>query len=326
LKLKKRLLTLVDVLLIVVTWAIFLVINPILISADIVSLSESANPEVLKEHILQITGTEKARNYKNMDALNQTADYIKAQFEANGLVVSDNGYPNGGTTYRNISGIYGDPNLPRVVVGAHYDVHNKSVGADDNASGIAALLELGRMLQTTGVELDYAIEFVAYPLEEEPFFKTEYMGSAVHAKKLKENGTEVLAMLCFDMIGYYDDQPGSQSYPFFLFDWIYPSEGDYIMVIGKFGASGLTKSVKKGMHAVEGLDTWSLNGFSFIEGIDNSDHYNYWENGFDAVLITNTGFYRNPNYHKVGDTPETLNYPYMAKVVDGVYSAITTSF
>jgi Zn-dependent M28 family amino/carboxypeptidase len=212
----------------------------------------------------------------------------------------------------------------RIVVGAHYDTAGPHPGADDNASGVAGLLELARLLD--GADLARPVELVGYPLEEPPYFSTSKMGSAVHARSLREQGVAVRAMLSLEMIGYFTDEPNSQALPLSLLRPFYPSEGNFIAVVGRWGwgQRRLVRTVRDGMQDATPLPVHSINAPRLVPGVAFSDHRNYWQAGYDAVMITDTAFYRNPHYHAPSDTPETLDYGRMAQVVDGVRGAIAT--
>ncbi|HEX2236918.1 MAG TPA: M28 family peptidase, partial [Gammaproteobacteria bacterium] len=230
-------------------------------------------------------------------------------------------YELNGKTYRNIIASFGPETDERIVVGAHYDSVAANVpGADDNASGVAGLIELARLLgQAT---LPMKIELVAYTLEEGQHFRTQRMGSAVHAHSLKERGVPVRAMLSLEMLGYFTDVPDSQHYPHPLLKLFYPSRGNFIAVVGKLDQPLIVRRVKSAMRDASKLPVYSINAPLWVPGIDFSDHRNYWDAGYDAVMITDTAFYRNPNYHTPHDTPDTLDYTRMAMVVQGVYAAV----
>jgi Zn-dependent M28 family amino/carboxypeptidase len=207
-----------------------------------------------------------------------------------------------------------------VVVGAHYDAFGPAVGADDNASGVAGLLELAPRLKDAHGSA--RIELVAYTLEEPPYFRTRSMGSRVHAAALQKSGAKVRAMVCLEMIGFFSDEDGSQRYPLPGLGLLYPSRGDFIALVGCLGEAGLVRTIKRAMAQACDLPVRSINAPRFVPGIDFSDHLNYWDAGFDAVMVTDTAFYRNANYHKASDTLETLDYERMAKVVEGVRAAV----
>jgi hypothetical protein len=191
-------------------------------------------------------------------------------------------------------------------------------GADDNASAIAGLLEIARLVKTHEKELPYRVDFVAYTLEEPPFFHTKNMGSYIHARFLSENKIPVKGMICLEMIGFYSDQKNSQRYPLSLMRLFYRNTGDFIGVISNYGSSSLTKQVSRNLRATS-IKVEKLKSPSFLTGVDFSDHRNYWEFGYDAVMITDTAFYRNPNYHEPSDTIDTLDFNRMKQVVKGIF-------
>jgi Zn-dependent M28 family amino/carboxypeptidase len=197
-----------------------------------------------------------------------------------------------------------------VVVGAHYDAAGPYPGADDNASGVAGLLELAALLGKS--DLSGTVELVAYPLEESPFFRTSQMGSAIHANALRQEG----------VVGYVTDADNTQQFPSALLSLFYPARGNFIAVVGKIGQGWLVRRVKKAMAQASSLPVYSLTAPRFLPGVDFSDHVNYWQAGYPAVMITDTAFYRNPHYHTGADTADTLDYQRMAQVVAGVYAAV----
>lgn len=208
------------------------------------------------------------------------------------------------------------------MVGAHYDVYSDTPGSDDNASGIAGILELARILSRENPKLDYRIDFVAYTLEEPPFFRTENMGSAKHAQYLKENNINLIGMISLEMIGFFSNKKNSQNYPIPLFKLFYPSEANFIAIIGKFEKQSFVKKIKKNMLQNSDIIVKSINAPNTIKGMDFSDHLNYWSQGYNAVMVTDSSFYRNPNYHLESDTFEKLNFEKMSEVIKGLYFAI----
>lgn len=261
------------------------------------------------------------RDEGHPENLDRAAAWIGSELKQAGGAVTEQPFQAGGSTYRNVSALFGPDTRDRVVVGAHYDTAGPLPGADDNASGVAGLLELARLLE--GSPLKRRVELVAYPLEEPPYFGSREMGSAFHARALKERGVEVRSMICLEMIGYFTDEPGSQEFPLPALRLAYPSRGNFILVTGKPGQGGLVRRVTKRMRrAAAPLDVRSIMAPGSLSGVDFSDHRNYWAEGWDAVMITDSAFYRNPNYHTAGDTPETLDYQRMARVVDGAHAAV----
>lgn len=255
------------------------------------------------------------------DKLDVTAAYIRSEFGRTGGKLRDQEYTVWGIPYRNVSLLLGPGTGKRIVVGAHYDTADGLPGADDNASGVAALIELAKLLDKA--PLSKSIELVAYTLEEPPYFRTQHMGSAVHARALREAGVEVTLMIALETIGYFDDTAGSQEYPLPFLDKIYPDKGNFIAVVGRLGEIKQVRQVKKTMMSVSSLPVYTINAPAAIPGIDFSDHMNYWREGFPAIMITDTALYRNPNYHTANDLPDTLDYTRMAEVVKGVYGVLS---
>jgi hypothetical protein len=282
----------------------------------------AVDKEKLKTIVKTLTTTSAPRNYFNPAALNQAATFISEEFKKAGFQPEEQKYIVDGVEVKNIICSYGPLDAERIIVGAHYDVCEAQAGADDNASGIAGLLEIARLLQTLKPDLKYRIDLVAFTLEEPPFFRTAQMGSAVHAKYLYDNNIKVKAMICLEMIGFFTDKDKSQEYPIAALKAIYPSKGNFIAVVGSMGDDGLTKSIKKRMTEASMLAVESINAPSNLQGIDFSDHLNYWKYNYPALMITDTSFYRNKNYHKKSDTMDTLNFEKMAEVVKGVYWGI----
>ncbi|MBE0393640.1 hypothetical protein BJQ96_03511 [Flavobacterium sp. PL0002] len=272
-------------------------------------------------HDLQvITQTPTSRTYKNVATLDSVASYIYAEFHKNTNRVSEQKFIVENQEYKNVIASFGPENGERIIVGAHYDVCEEQQGADDNASGTAGLLELARLLKAA--KLKYRVDLVAYTLEEPPFFRTDYMGSAVHAKSLYDHKIPVKGMICLETIGYFSEKENSQSYPIAALKWIYGDKGDYITLVQKFNNGGFPSDFKDSMFDSNSILTKSFKSPSFLTGVDFSDHLNYWKYGFSAVMITNTAFYRNPNYHTDKDVLETINIPKMALVIDSVFRAI----
>ena len=208
------------------------------------------------------------------------------------------------------------------MVGAHYDVYGNHPGADDNASGVAGLLETARLLHQRQPRLRYRVELVAYPNEEPPYFATEDMGSYMHAKSLHEAGVPVRAMLCYEMIGYFRDEPGSQRFPNAELAARYPNTGNFLVAVGRTGQERLTGQVQRLMRAGSKLDVQRINLPANTALPNLSDHRNYWQFGYEALMLTDTSFLRNSHYHQASDTIDTLDFDRMAEVVNGAYTAI----
>lgn len=278
------------------------------------------SPDRLRSQVKILSETFAPRDYLNIRNLDHSADYIKSEFGQTGAAVSDQEYNVRGKTYRNVIALLGPKTDQRIFVGAHYDVCQPMSGADDNASGVAGLIELAHVLSTT--DLQTQVELVAYTLEEPPFFRSDEMGSAVHAAALRSQGIAVRAMLSLEMIGYFSDAPNSQRFPNPLLKLLYPSRGNFITVVGNFSEIRLVRNVKRIMRSAALLPVHSINAPGWLPGIDFSDHLNYWKQGYPAVMITDTSFYRNENYHTAQDTMDKLDYNRMALVVQAVYTAV----
>jgi Zn-dependent M28 family amino/carboxypeptidase len=231
----------------------------------------------------------------------RAADFIRAQL--GDVTVEEQRYTEQGETYRNLIVRLGPDTPERIVIGAHYDVRGPFPGADDNASGTAALLELARMLR--GAELPLRAELAWYSNEEYGL-----LGSDLHAR----SAPGVRAMLSLEMLGCFD-QP--QQFPFGALRLLYPSQGDYIVVVGRFQDALLVRAIKAALDG-NGAAVRSIDAPELIPGIDASDHASFWRAGVRAAMVTDTAWYRNPRYHTARDTPDTLDYARMARIVNGI--------
>jgi len=279
-----------------------------------------ADPARLERDVRALSETFVPRDWLHPENLDRAAEYLKGEFQATGARVSEQTYTVKDKTYRNVIARFGPETGDPIVVGAHYDAFEELPGADDNASGVAGVLELARLL--AGQPLKGPVELVAYTLEEPPFFRTKNMGSVRHAVSLRDRGVKLRGVLVLEMIGFYSDTKGSQAYPMALMGLFYPSRGNFIAVVSNYGSLGLTRRVKKAMTAASDLPVRSMNAPAFIPGVDFSDHHPYWDAGYDAVMITDSAFNRNRAYHTPGDTADRLDYRRMAKVVEGVLEAV----
>ena len=301
---------------------VFLVTQPLIFPVQKRQAEITADPEKLKLHIEKISQGFFPRSAAYMQNLDRTAAYIKRELELAGGNVSEQPFEVDGRIYRNVTALFGPATTERIVVGAHYDAAGALPAADDNASGVAGLLELASLLGKT--ELPIQIELVAYSLEEPPYFGSTKMGSYQHAKFLKDQNIPVRLMISLEMIGYFSDSPDSQRFPVSAMNLFYPSRGNFIAVVGNLSGFLIVRRVKAAMLGAGDLPVYSINAPVSIPGIDFSDHRNYWAFGFDAVMITDSAFYRNPNYHTAQDTSEKLDYNRMAKVVEGVYNVVVS--
>ncbi|MDP7274242.1 MAG: M28 family peptidase [Planctomycetaceae bacterium] len=213
-----------------------------------------------------------------------------------------------------------DPGGPRLVVGAHLDSCPETPGADDNASAVAALLEIAHCLgQDWPLDAGVSLELVAFDLEEDGM-----LGGAEHAGQLRDLGVDLLGMVSLEMLGYRDPSPGAQSLPRAL-RGLYPDTGDFIAVVGNTGSQALIDGFAAGLQTIEGLPVETLavpgNGEQ-LQATRLSDHSPFWDAGFPAVMVTDTSFMRNPHYHLPSDTPETLDREFLEDVTRGCLAAV----
>ncbi|MCK5855506.1 MAG: M28 family peptidase [Sulfurovaceae bacterium] len=289
--------------------------------------------ENLKHHVHTIVETFNDRGYTNTEMLDNTAEYIYTEFSKYSDEVAyqnfevesflddpKRGYKNVIVNFKGAEGC--DDEV--YIIGAHYDTFGGLAGANDNTSAVAGLIELARLFKENPPQCN--LQIVAYSLEEPPFFRTEKMGSFVHAQSLKENGTKVKLAIVLDMIGFYSDEENSQRYPFPFMRWYYPTKANFISIVGDLSLTNIlhVRDAKRHFKKSD-LPVYSINAPSFVPGIDFSDHQNYWKLGYPAIFITDTAFYRSDNYHTEKDTPDSLDYEKMAKVVEGVFETLRGS-
>lgn len=281
-----------------------------------------AEKERMYEDVKFLTELRPYRNYQNKESLKKVCEHIKRVFLDAGLTVSEQKWMVGHEEFTNVIGIYQPNKTKRLVVGAHYDVFGHQPGADDNASAVAGLLETARLIGQHQPQTNYAIELVAFCLEEPPFFGTKNMGSYIHAQSLYEADAEVIGMICYEMIGYFSDQPNSQPYPNSELSKIYPTTANFIAVVGIQDYANFNSQVQKLMASNSAIDVQSISFPSDNQLAGMSDQRNYWHFGYQALMINDTSFLRNPNYHLKSDTIDTLDFIKMAEVINGAYHAI----
>lgn len=304
------------------------------LAGEVASTPAHVDPARLEAHVKKLSVDLYPRSADQFDKLEKTAQYVIAQLKASGAQVSVQQVVVQEATYKNISARFGPGEGPLLVIGAHYDSHGDASGdgatpathtpgADDNASGVAGLIELAHLLGRT--PQSRPIELVAYTLEEPPHYRSAHMGSVWHARSLVAAGREVRLMLSLEMIGYFSDAPASQRYLIPSMKYLYSDRGDFVALVGRFGDFGNTRRAKALMAGATDLPVYSLNAPRSLQGVDFSDHRSYWDAGIAAMMVTDTAFLRNPNYHGAGDTWDKLDYKRMAKVVQGVH-AITQQY
>jgi hypothetical protein len=256
----------------------------------------------LRLHVAALAAAE-----RNVD-LETPARYIEQAFSSQGLKFSIQEFVSGGRRVRNIEAGSGT-----IVVGAHYDTVPGSPGADDNASGVAVLIELAAM--------KVPVRFVAFANEEPPYFYGPEMGSWAWAKRARERGETIRAMFSLEMLGYYRDTPGSQRYPPPL-GLFYPDRADFIAFVGDLGARGLVRRSIESFRKNAQFPSEGVAAPAFIPGVTWSDHWSFRQHGYDAMMITDTAFNRYPHYHLPSDTPDKLDYERMARVTLGLASML----
>ena len=263
------------------------------------------------------------RSFQDREHLIMTAGYISGELASFGYDVTRQTFHYRGHSYDNlIAELPGTSLLESIlVIGAHYDTVRTTPGADDNASGVAGLLGLARLL--SGTRPDKTIRFVFFCLEEPPTYRTKNMGSYHYARSLKEKKDKVEGMICLEMIGYFSDQEGSQHYPVPFMNLKFPWAGSYISMVGNLRSRRFTREIAEAFRKKTDLPVITLNAPAIVIGIDFSDHWSFGKFGYNALMVTDTAFYRNPNYHAASDLPETLDFDRMAKVVEGLANAAT---
>ncbi|HEV8426576.1 MAG TPA: M28 family peptidase [Pyrinomonadaceae bacterium] len=312
------LVVLIFLLLLIGSW--FWVTQP-LFSRVRASSERTVDPTRLQAHVRKLSIELGPRDESHIENLDRVAAYIKNELSQTTALVSEQPYRVEGKTYRNVRAQFGPESEERIIVGAHYDTAGPMPGADDNASGVAGLIELARLLGQHPPPL--RVELVAFTLEEPPYFRTTGMGSSVHAESLRTQNVRVRAMFSLEMIGCFSDAPISQNFPVGVLSAFYPSTGNFIGVVGRLSEWSLVRRTKAAMRNATPLPVYSINAPTFIAGVDFSDQLNYWHAGFSALMITDTAFYRNRNYHTAQDTEDKLDYKRMAMVVEGVYAAVS---
>ncbi|WP_372367662.1 M28 family peptidase [Candidatus Uabimicrobium sp. HlEnr_7] len=315
----KRIVMIVLVLLLAPTITLWFLLTQPTFSQNSKS-NKTVDSEKLQKHVVMLSETFHPRNEVAIENLNKCADYIHDHFtKAGASEVGFQEYKSGRRVYKNVTAIFGKKSNNRIVIGAHYDSCGMTPGADDNASGVAGLIELAYLLQK--YPLERTVELVGYTLEEPPNFRTKWMGSYVHAKASHDAGIKIDLMISLEMIGYFTDEK-KQSYPFPLLKLFYPNQGNFVAIVSHLADISVTRKLKVGMNGATDMPVYSINAPAALQGIDFSDHHNYWKFNTPALMVTDTAFMRNFEYHKPGDTADRLNYDKMGQVVIAVYEAI----
>jgi Zn-dependent M28 family amino/carboxypeptidase len=271
--------------------------------------------ENLYRHVEHLSVKIGERHLWKEGSLSKAADYIESVLVAYGYPVWRQTYSCYGQTVSNLIAEKTGTGKEIVIVGAHYDTVPGTPGADDNASGLAGLLELARLHRES--QNEKTLVFAAFANEEPPCFGSHHMGSMVYARHLREKKVPVEVMISLEMIGYFRGE-FIQTYPLLCMRFFYPKTADYIGVVGNFRSSKYVAFIKKGIRRYSKIDSRSLTAPEFFGGINLSDNYSFWRHGFRAVMITDTSFFRNRNYHLETDTIDTLRFEQMAEVIRGL--------
>ncbi|MFQ5973837.1 MAG: M28 family peptidase [Alphaproteobacteria bacterium] len=283
-------------------------------------------PEAVKErlrrHVTALSVEIGERTSMNPASLAHAAGYVGRVFEGTGLRVDEQSYEYRGARVVNLVATRNDERDPRAyyLVGAHYDTVPGTPGADDNASGVAVLLELAHAVASGS--LGAPVRLAAFTLEEPPAFMTRNQGSRVFVRRLAETGDRILGAIILEMVGYTSPR---QRYPFVLRFAGYPRAGDYIGIIGNWRSRRFGRTVLRGFRGNPDLPVESLfvplNGW-LLPATRLSDHASFWDSGLPAVMVTDTAFMRNPNYHLPWDTVETLDFDFMTQLVRSLELAL----
>ena len=283
-------------------------------------MTESNSIQRLEHDVRQLAGVIGERNVFRPEALHAAAAYIETAWQAQGYAVTRQTYTAAGVPSTNLEiSIPGSQRPGEVLlIGAHYDSVRGSPGADDNASAVAALLEISRFF--AGRRPARTVRLVAFVNEEPPFFTTRRQGSMIYAAAARKCRDDIRLMLSLEMLGYYSSRPGSQRYPPFL-GRFYPDAANFIAFVANLRSRRSMQRLVRAFQAASDFPTAHIATLALVPGVSWSDHRSFWRRGYRAVMVTDTAFYRNPHYHSASDTPETLDYPKLAAVTEGLARA-----
>jgi len=281
--------------------------------------------EQLGAHLKILTETIGERSVRFPENMAKTVGYILSFYKDMGLKAWTEPYDYKGYEVANVvAEISSGPDpARRYLLGAHYDSVAGTVGADDNASAVAVQLETARYLKEllARKKLDLNVKLVSFALEEPPAYRTRFMGSRVYAKKASGKNEKIDGMICLEMVGYACYEPGCQNYPFPLGFFNYPKAGNFIGIVGNFKSGQFTNALINEFDKNQELPVVKLtvpfNGW-IIPSVRLSDHASFWDQGYKAVMVTDSAFFRNPNYHTPADTMEKLDYRFMAELVESL--------
>jgi len=274
----------------------------------------------LRAHVTSLAEEIGERNVFNSEALRRASAYIETEWGALGYSVERLEYDVSGISCANlIATREGRTRRNEILLlGAHYDSVVGSPGANDNASGVAALLEISRMFRV--LEPALTVHFVAFVNEEPPFFWTGQQGSLVYAQAAQRRGDDIRLMASLETIGCYSSEPGSQCYPP-LFRFFYPDCGNFIGIVSDFRSRAAMRRLAAAFRAHSDFPLQTVSTFRFVPGVAWSDHDSFWRHGYPALMVTDTAFYRYRHYHARTDTPDKLAYQEFANVTFGLFRA-----
>jgi peptidase M28-like protein len=279
----------------------------------------------LRSDVTALVGERRDRSQRSPGTLERAGAVIEGSLRDDGLTVTRLPYSSDGVTVANLEAVLAGEGGPRarelVVVGAHYDTAAGGPGADDNASGVAALLAIARSLTESKYAPARTLRFVAFVNEEPPYFWNQEMGSLVYAKACKARGDDVVAMLSLETLGYFRDEAGSQKYPPIV-SWFYPDRGDFVAFVGNLGSRGVVREAIGTFRASARFPSEGAALPSFVTGVGWSDQWSFWKVGYPGVMVTDTAPFRNPHYHQMSDTPDTLDYERLARVTEGLVAVV----
>ncbi len=286
------------------------------------SVEENKISTSLRHHIFMLAEEIGERNIWLPQKLTAAAKFIEKTWQAQNFVVQHQEYDARGVKSTNL--IIEIPGNSRageiVIIGAHYDSVSGSPGANDNGSGVAALLEISRLLR--GTENARTIRLVAFTNEEPPFFLGRDMGSRVYASRARQQQENIVGMLSLETMGYYSEAPDSQEYPF-PFSFFYPDTANFIGFVGNIGSRRLVRSCLAAFRRTTLFPSEGTAAPGWITGIGWSDHWSFWREGYKAIMITDTAFFRYKHYHTLQDTPEKIDYDRLARVTKGLAEVVT---
>jgi Zn-dependent M28 family amino/carboxypeptidase len=284
------------------------------------TLPTAISTEQLIMHVQMLAGEIGERNTRRPRALRAAEEYIQAVWNDHGYDVTrqeyrihDDLWANLEVTRRGRAG-----NTPLILLGAHYDSVMGSPGANDNGTGVAALLELSRVFSALSPEA--SVRFVAFVNEEPPYFLTPAMGSRVYAEKARDRGDKIAVMVSLETMGYYSEEPGSQKFPFpsVLFEKMYPDRGNFIAFASNIASRAVMREAVALFRSRSKFPVESIATLEMIPGINWSDHASFWQVGYPAFMVTDTAPYRYPYYHTPQDTPDRVNYDALTRVTQGL--------